>query len=70
MNPQAAEAPLNQQLTDFYVKPTSDIFFKYLFGVEEHKPILMDFINAVLKDSGFPLITDLEIKNPFNFKTC
>ncbi|WP_246052261.1 Rpn family recombination-promoting nuclease/putative transposase [Desulfobotulus mexicanus] len=56
-------------LTDFYVKPTSDIFFRYLFGMEEHKPMLIDFINGVLKDSGFPLITDLEIKNPFNLQT-
>ncbi|TYT73108.1 Rpn family recombination-promoting nuclease/putative transposase [Desulfobotulus mexicanus] len=63
------EAPLNQMLTDFYVKPTSDIFFRYLFGMEEHKPMLIDFINGVLKDSGFPLITDLEIKNPFNLQT-
>ncbi|WP_246052249.1 Rpn family recombination-promoting nuclease/putative transposase, partial [Desulfobotulus mexicanus] len=56
-------------LTDFYVKPTSDIFIKYLFGKEEHKPILIDFINAVMKNSGFPLITDLVIKNPFNIQT-
>ncbi|TWI64782.1 putative transposase/invertase (TIGR01784 family) [Desulfobotulus alkaliphilus] len=60
---------MNQQLTDFYVKPTSDIFIKFLFGKEEHKPILIDFINAVMKNSGFPLITDLVIKNPFNIQT-
>uniref|UniRef100_A0A5S5MBR2 Rpn family recombination-promoting nuclease/putative transposase n=1 Tax=Desulfobotulus mexicanus TaxID=2586642 RepID=A0A5S5MBR2_9BACT len=60
---------MNQMLTDFYVKPTSDIFIKYLFGKEEHKPILIDFINAVMKNSGFPLITDLVIKNPFNIQT-
>ncbi|SLM31337.1 hypothetical protein MTBBW1_300068 [Desulfamplus magnetovallimortis] len=26
-----------------YVKPTSDIFIKYLFGKEEHKSLLLDF---------------------------
>jgi predicted transposase/invertase (TIGR01784 family) len=52
-----------------YVKPTSDIFIKYLFGKEEHKPLLLDFINAVQKSCDFPLIMDLEIKNPFNIKT-
>jgi predicted transposase/invertase (TIGR01784 family) len=51
------------------VKPTSDIFIKYLFGKEEHKPLLLDFINAVQKNADFPLIRDLVIKNPFNIKT-
>lgn len=39
-----------------YVKPTSDIFIKYLFGTEENKFLLLAFINAVLENSGFPLI--------------
>jgi len=39
-----------------YVKPTSDIFIKYLFGAEENKILLLAFINAVLENSGFPLI--------------
>ncbi len=51
------------------VKPTSDIFIKYLFGKEEHKHLVLDFINAVQKNSGFPLIRELEIKNPFNIKS-
>ena len=31
--------------------------------------MLLDFINAVQKSRDFPLIKDLEIKNPFNIKT-
>ncbi len=58
-----------RRLLLIYVKPTSDIFIKYLFGKEEHKPLLLDFINAVQKSRDFPLIKDLEIKNPFNIKT-
>ncbi|MFN2266790.1 MAG: Rpn family recombination-promoting nuclease/putative transposase [Desulfonatronovibrio sp.] len=51
-----------------YVKPTSDIFIKYLFGKEEHKSILLDFINSVQTNMEFPLIKDVEIKNTFNIK--
>ncbi len=51
-----------------YVKPTSDIFIKYLLGKEEHKDLLLSFINAVMDNSGFTLIKSVEIKNPFNLK--
>ena len=51
------------------IKPTSDIFIKYLFGSEENKDLLLDFINDVLTDSGFEKIVSVEIKNPFNIKT-
>ncbi|MBF0376127.1 MAG: PD-(D/E)XK nuclease family transposase [Desulfamplus sp.] len=51
-----------------YVKPTSDIFIKYLLGTEEHKDLLLSFINAVMENSDFPLIKSVEIKNPFNLK--
>ena len=46
-----------------YIKPTSDIFVKYLFGTEESKDQLIAFINAVLEDAGFNKIQDIEIKN-------
>jgi predicted transposase/invertase (TIGR01784 family) len=52
-----------------YVKPTSDIFFRYLFGSEEHKSLLLSFINSVMEDVGFPLLSSVEIKNPFNVRT-
>jgi predicted transposase/invertase (TIGR01784 family) len=51
-----------------YIKPFSDIFIKYLFGKEENKKILIDFINDVLVDEDFPKIVSVEIKNPFNPK--
>lgn len=53
-----------------YVKATSDIFIKYLFGMdnEESNRLVLSFINAVLQDSGFPAITKVIQKNPFNYK--
>jgi predicted transposase/invertase (TIGR01784 family) len=53
---------------DDYVKAYSDIFVKYLFGSEGNEDILLDFINDVLSDSGFPLIKWVEVLNPFNIK--
>jgi predicted transposase/invertase (TIGR01784 family) len=52
-----------------YVKPSSDIFIKYLLGSERNKDLLLSFINAVFEDSEFDKIADVEIKNPFNIKT-
>jgi hypothetical protein len=39
-----------------YVKPTSDIFIKYLFGKVEHKSLLIDFLNSVQEKMNFSLI--------------
>lgn len=52
-----------------YIKPSSDIFIKYLFGTEQNKDLLIQFINSVLTDSGFEEIVELEILNPFNIKS-
>ena len=51
-----------------YIKPTSDLFIRYLLGSEKNKDILLDFINSFLEDDGFPPAVSLEIKNPFNLK--
>ncbi|MFA5518683.1 MAG: PD-(D/E)XK nuclease family transposase [Spirochaetota bacterium] len=51
-----------------YIKATSDIFIHYLFGSESNKDLLLSFINAVLEDADMPLISTVEIKNPFNLK--
>ena len=51
------------------VKPTSDIFIRFLLGSESNKDLLLDFINAVLEDAEFPLIRSVTILNPFNLKT-
>ena len=51
-----------------YIKPYSDIFIKYLLGSEKNKDLLLSFINAVITDSKFTQIVDVEVKNPFNIK--
>ncbi len=51
-----------------FIKPYSDIFIKYLLGSEKNKDLLISFINAVITDSNFNKIVDVEIKNPFNIK--
>ncbi|MDY0133357.1 MAG: Rpn family recombination-promoting nuclease/putative transposase [Desulforegulaceae bacterium] len=51
-----------------YVKPTSDIFIKYLFGREEDKGLLLNFVNSVQENMNFPFIKDIELKNTFNIK--
>lgn len=35
-----------------YFDPTNDIAFKKLFGTEEHKPLLISFLNAILSLKG------------------
>lgn len=50
------------------VNPTSDFFIRYLLGSEEHKELLLDFINAILKDSGFNPALKISIMNPFNLR--
>jgi len=52
-----------------YVNPISDIFVRYLLGSEENIPILKDFINTILEDSGFEKAEELSIRNPFNLAT-
>jgi predicted transposase/invertase (TIGR01784 family) len=47
----------------------SDIFVRYLLGDEGNKDLLISFINAVNEDSGFPAITEINIKNPINIRT-
>lgn len=52
----------------YYVKPSSDIFIKYLLGSVENKSILLAFINGVLSRCDFDKIVDVEVLNPFNIK--
>ncbi len=48
-----------------YIHPTSDIFIKYLFGMEGDSLLLKDFVNATQKNCGLPMIESLEVRNPF-----
>ena len=58
----------NNEDMRFYADPLSDIFFRYLFGSEQNKDILISFLNAVHEDSGFPEIKDVTVLDPFNLK--
>ena len=53
---------------DNYMKATSDLFIKYLFGTGMDKDLLISFINAVLEDSRFKKVVTVEVKNPFNIR--
>ena len=46
----------------------SDIFFRYLFGCPENEDLLVDFINAVFRDTGKKIISKATVLNPFNLK--
>ena len=43
------------------LNPQIDLVFKKIFGTEKNKPILIDFLNALIKTTT--LIKDVEIKN-------
>jgi len=51
-----------------YIKASADIVVKHLLGAPETKKALINFINAVLEDSGFQPITQVTILNSFNIK--
>ena len=52
-----------------YINPFNDFFIRFLFGSEGNEEICRGFVNSVLQDAGFPPVTKLIIKNPFNLKT-
>ena len=47
-----------------FINPKTDFAFKKIFGSEESKPILIDFLNALLFQEQ-PIIADLEIIDPY-----
>jgi len=60
--------PTDIETGDLIVRPTSDIFTAVLWSAPKNKPILRDFLNAVLIDSGQPTIKEATVLNPFNIK--
>ncbi|MFM7091140.1 MAG: PD-(D/E)XK nuclease family transposase, partial [Bacteroidota bacterium] len=44
-----------------YINPFTDFGFKKIFGEEASKTLLLDFLNAILPESG--KIVDLTFKN-------
>lgn len=51
------------------LKPSIDFVFKRIFGVEENKDVLLDFLNAVFESANEPGVTEIEILNPYLDKT-
>lgn len=49
-------------ITDKYIDPFTDFGFKWLFGNEKHKSILIDFLNALIDDLKYPIV-DIEYRN-------
>ena len=48
-----------------FVDPKNVVAFKTIFGDENHKEILISFLNAVLDLKGTQEIADIEILNPY-----
>ncbi len=47
------------------LSPTMDFIFKRIFGSEDNREVLTDFLNGVFEDSGQPRVTHVELLNPF-----
>jgi predicted transposase/invertase (TIGR01784 family) len=48
------------------IDPKVDYAFKRVYGREENRDVLESILEAVLADTEFGTVTDLEILNPFN----
>jgi len=48
------------------INPRVDFVFKKLFGTEENKELLIDFINSVVSKED--KVKSLELQNPYNEK--
>lgn len=53
---------------DMGLRLINDFVFRYVFGREESKNLLLDLVNAVLVDAGAKPVRSLELKNPVNFR--
>jgi len=47
-------------MTTRYLNPANDVAFKKLFGTENHKPLLISFLNAVLNLEDDHAIKEIE----------
>jgi predicted transposase/invertase (TIGR01784 family) len=48
------------------LRAVNDFVFKFIFGAEERKDLLLELVNSVLARVGLPLAAELELRNPFN----
>lgn len=46
------------------LKPKVDFVFKRIFGTEENRDILLDFVNSVFESAGEPPVASVDILNP------
>jgi predicted transposase/invertase (TIGR01784 family) len=56
----------NKQVRMMKINPMIDFAFKFIFGSEQNKDILMSFLNATIKNEE--KITDIVLLDPFNLK--
>ncbi len=47
-----------------YLNPKNDVAFKKIFGNEDHKDLLIDFLNGVLNLTGDKIIEQVDFLNP------
>jgi predicted transposase/invertase (TIGR01784 family) len=67
--PSVRSEPLSNKAEKAYpeemaLRIINDYIFKYVFGREETKDILLDLVNAVLEDAGWPRARSLTLGNP------
>jgi len=48
-----------------FADPKNDIAFKKIFGNEQHKNILISFLNSILDFKNEKIIVDVELANPY-----
>ena len=48
-----------------FADPKNDIAFKKIFGNEQHKNILISFLNSILDFKNEKIIIDVELANPY-----
>jgi predicted transposase/invertase (TIGR01784 family) len=48
-----------------FFDPRNDVAFKHIFGQEDHKDVLIEFLNAVFEDRHQAPIESVELLNPF-----
>ena len=54
-----------EAMSEVLLSPLVDFLFKRLFGDEKNTDLLIHFLNAVFDESGGPVITSVEILNPY-----
>ena len=55
-------------MQDKYYTLTNDVIFKYVFGSERNKQILLSLLNSIMVSAGNPELSSIEYVNPINLK--